>query len=217
MLPKKPAVESGSRELFSLSGDIRQRLALVLEPAALMVLVFILDSVTLQKLILPNFAIRPREAAGLLGVLTSPFVHADVGHLTANLYGWLGVGTALSSFGVQQFLWTTVEITIAGHLAVWALATDGLYVGASGVIFGYSGFLLAVVWWERPLNLRSVAACAFVAVTYGFALLPLQVAGVSWISHMCGFLAGIASAYNFTRAGGNSMTNPECNHGYSML
>ena len=67
-------------------------------------------------------------------------------------------------------------------------------IGASGIVFGYAGFLIA-----RGFFTRSFAALAIgvvVAVLFGVSLASDLVpqAGVSWQDHLFGALGGILAA-----------------------
>jgi membrane associated rhomboid family serine protease len=86
-------------------------------------------------------------------------------------------------------------VTLLGGLGVWLFAGRfSNHLGASGLIFGYLGFILARGYFERSWPWM-LAACA-ILIGYGgllWGVLPLQ-AGVSWQSHLFGLLAGIAAA-----------------------
>jgi membrane associated rhomboid family serine protease len=67
-------------------------------------------------------------------------------------------------------------------------------VGASGLIFGYFGFLIARSWYERSVS--SILIAVITIVLYGgilWGLLPTQT-GVSWEVHLFGLLGGILAA-----------------------
>ena len=68
------------------------------------------------------------------------------------------------------------------------------HIGASGLIFGYLGFLLARGFFEKSVPwvlLALTVLCVYGGVLLG--MVPFQ-AGVSWQGHLFGFLAGVASA-----------------------
>ena len=69
-----------------------------------------------------------------------------------------------------------------------------VHIGASSVIFGYLGFLLARGFFER--SWIAILLSLAVAFVYGGALwgvLPGQ-AGVSWQGHLFGFIGGVLAA-----------------------
>lgn len=156
-------------------------------------LVEILD--LLPFLQLDRFGILPRSASGLRGIILAPFLHGGFGHLMLNSLPFIVLGGTVLLSGVRVFWCVTVFVTLAGGLGVWLFAGENSnHIGASGLIFGYLGFLLARGVFER--SLQSMLIAGVILVGYGgllFGVLPLQ-AGVSWQGHLFGFFAGVAAA-----------------------
>ncbi|NES94982.1 MAG: rhomboid family intramembrane serine protease, partial [Desertifilum sp. SIO1I2] len=80
-------------------------------------------------------------------------------------------------------------------LGVWLFGSPGFHIGASGVIFGYLGFLLLRGYFERSF------VTIFLSVVVGFfygsllwGVLP-TVPGISWEGHLFGFIGGGVAAY----------------------
>ncbi|MFT5430557.1 MAG: membrane associated rhomboid family serine protease, partial [Myxococcota bacterium] len=143
--------------------------------------------------------IVPRSVSGLTGILFAPWLHGDFAHLTANTVPFAVLGLLIMLRGPKVFLGVSVFITIVGGGAVWLIARSANHIGASGVVFGYLGFLVAVGIVERRLT--SILASALVGFAYGgliWGVLPNQ-PGVSWESHLFGALAGVAAARVFAR------------------
>jgi membrane associated rhomboid family serine protease len=85
-------------------------------------------------------------------------------------------------------------IIIVGGLGVWLIGRPAYHVGASGLVFGYFGFLVARGWYEK--SIPSVIISIFVIIFYGsmiWGVFPV-VPYISWESHLFGFLAGILAA-----------------------
>lgn len=141
-----------------------------------------------------QFGILPRHLIGLRGIIFAPLLHGSLGHLIANTVPFLVLGALVLAHGRDQFLKVTVFVALAGGGLLWVVGRPSIHVGASGLIFGYFGFLLAAAWFER--HLLPVVLALAAAVLYGgvlFGLLPLT-PGVSWEGHACGFAAGIIAA-----------------------
>jgi membrane associated rhomboid family serine protease len=139
--------------------------------------------------------IRPREVASLVNIFTCPFVHDDFVHLIANtipfvIYAWI-----IMIRSSKQFLQVSLIVTIVSGLGIWLCGTkDIVHFGASGVIFGYLGFLLLHGYFERRWD--SVLLSIVVAVFFGGALwglLPTR-PETSWSGHVFGFLGGVLAA-----------------------
>jgi membrane associated rhomboid family serine protease len=149
----------------------------------------------LPVLDLTRFGIRPRSIPGLLGIVFAPFLHGGFAHLAANSVPFLVLGGIVLLGGRKVFWSVTVFVILLGGLGVWAVAPGySIHIGASGLIFGYLGFLLARGFVERSWTWIAVA---FVILAgYGsllWGVLPHQ-PGVSWQSHLFGFLSGIGAA-----------------------
>lgn len=145
---------------------------------------------------LDGLGIRPRTEGGLLGILLSPFLHVGFGHLLSNSPPFLLLGGLVMTGGRRRFLLLSLWVTIIGGGGVWLLGGGGtVHLGASLLIFGYLGFLLSRGIVERRAG--GVLLSAGLLAGYGgmlYGLLPGQ-PGISWLGHLCGFLAGIAGAW----------------------
>ena len=142
-----------------------------------------------------QYGIRPRTVAGLTGILLAPFIHGGFPHLMANTVPFVLLGGLVLLGGARLFRAVTAFVVLAGGLGVWLIGWRGsVHIGASGLIFGYLGFLMTRGFLERSLPWMLLAVVLIVA--YGGLLagvLPFQ-PGISWQSHLCGFLAGIGAA-----------------------
>lgn len=145
---------------------------------------------------LNRLGILPRTLEGLRGILFAPLLHGTWNHLIANtlplvILGWL---TLLS--GLPEFAIATTVIWLVSGAGVWLLApSNTLHLGASGLIFGYFGFLLSRSYFDQ--NLASAAVAVVVALLYGpliWGILPSRRRGISWQGHLFGFIGGILAA-----------------------
>lgn len=141
------------------------------------------------------FGIYPRHPIGLIGIIFSPFLHANFTHLLFNSIPLFFLSIFMMTFSVPVFYEATVIITLLSGFAVWCVGRKGIHIGASGVISGYFAFLLGMAY-----QVPSVATffCAGLAVYYfGGILLSLfpGEAKMSWEGHLTGFLSGIAALF----------------------
>jgi len=145
---------------------------------------------------LDQYGIRPRTERGLWGILASPFLHGGFDHLIGNSVPFLILGWLTMFRERWHFALVTVMAMLLGGLGVWTFgATGSVHIGASGVIFGYLGFLLLSGFFERRFG--AILVSLGVGVAYGglvWGVLPSQ-PGISWEGHLFGFLAGILAAY----------------------
>jgi len=141
-----------------------------------------------------GYGIRPRTRNGLLGILFCPFLHGGFHHLILKTLPLLVLGLLVALRGIGSFMGASLLIIVLGGAGVWIFGQPANHIGASGLIFGYFGFLLARGWIVRDLG--SILIAVFVLLAYGgmiWGILPLR-AHVSWESHLFGLLAGIVAA-----------------------
>jgi membrane associated rhomboid family serine protease len=149
---------------------------------------------------LNSFGIRPHSLIGLRGIFFAPFLHGNFAHLIANTIPFLVLGWFVMLQETSDFFLVSAIAMLVGGLGTWLFGSaNSVHIGASGVIFGYLGFLLARGYYER--NIPSIFLAIIVGVFYGGAIwgvLPTQ-AGISWEGHLFGFIGGILAARLFAK------------------
>lgn len=142
-----------------------------------------------------RLAIVPRTVAGLPGVATAPFLHANVAHLAANLPPFVVLGALVLRRGERAFVETGVIVTLGSGVLVWLLGRRGAHQGASGVVFGFLGYLIALGWFLRTTS--DLAIAGLVLVAYGGLLAGLKPARTraSWEGHLFGFVVGLLKVW----------------------
>ena len=151
---------------------------------------------------LSNFGIYPLSLEGLPGILFSPFIHANFGHLFNNSLPLFFLGTALfyfySEIAVKVSLWTYF---LTGSL-VWLAGRNAWHIGASGLIYGFASFLFFSGIIRKYFRL--VALSLLIVFLYGsmvWGIFPNIYREVSWESHMLGFISGIVLAVWYRKEG----------------
>jgi Uncharacterized membrane protein (homolog of Drosophila rhomboid) len=137
----------------------------------------------------------PRTTIGLRGILFAPFLHASLNHIVANSIPFLALGWMVMLRDERHFIPVTVAGMIGSGLTAWLLGAPGsVHIGASGVIFGYLGFLMLTGWYTRSFG--SILLSVVVTVLWGGLVLGMVpgAPGISWQAHVGGFLGGIFAA-----------------------
>jgi len=140
---------------------------------------------------LSSWGIYPRSVDGLAGILVWPYLHASASHLMTNTIPVAVLSWFVLLRGFKEFVFVTLGISIIAGVAIWVFARPAIHVGASGLIFGYFGFLVAIGWYES--SLKSFLFAIVTIFLYGgivWGILP-QSSHVSWEAHLFGLLAGI--------------------------
>jgi membrane associated rhomboid family serine protease len=143
--------------------------------------------------------IRPRQAAGLAGIVFAPLVHASFAHLVANSPPLLVLGTAMLFLYPMSALRALPAVYLGTGIVVWLLGRDSVHFGASGLVYGFVSFVFVAGLLRR--DRRAIAASLVVCFMYGslaWGVLPTRI-GVSWETHLAAALIGVALAIALRR------------------
>ena len=144
---------------------------------------------------LNRFGILPRTTIGLLGIMFSPLLHANLQHLLANALPLLVLLTLLWSNREYHPGRTLALIWVASGLGTWLIGRgQAIHLGASSLVFGLVAFLILAGF--RAKSWSSVLVAILVIALYGgvfYGVLP-QAGPSSWEGHLCGALAGVWAA-----------------------
>ena len=144
---------------------------------------------------LDHFGIIPRQTIGLFGIFLAPFLHGGAAHLIANTVPILVLGMLVILSNGHRFVLVTVMIILISGLGTWLIGpANSVHIGASGLIFGYVGFLITTAYYER--SAASIILAILVVALYGgiiWGVLP-QGNAVSWQGHLFGLIGGMLAA-----------------------
>lgn len=146
-----------------------------------------------------DFGVRPRQLAGLPGILFAPLVHGGFAHLFANTLPLLVSGTAMLYLYPRSSLRVLPAIYLGPGIAVWLFGRASSHVGASGLVYGLVSYILVAGVIRR--DRRAIAASLLVCFLYGalvWGVLPLE-PGVSWETHLAAAAIGVALALALRR------------------
>jgi membrane associated rhomboid family serine protease len=145
-----------------------------------------------------DYGVVPRNLGRLPEIFTAPFLHFNWDHIEGNSGPLFVFGLLAAYRGVVRFLGVTLLVAITSGLGVWLFQNGAsVTVGASGLIFGYFGYVLARGLIDR--NLIDALAAVVMALSYAYILtvaIP-GTPGVSWIGHLGGLVGGIAAGWIF--------------------
>lgn len=153
------------------------------------------------RLDLHEWGVFPRTLDGIIGILTSPFIHSDLNHIASNTVPLLVVGTGLFYF-YKAIAWRVfIMIYLLTGFWVWLAARPNFHIGASGLIYGLVCFMFfsGLLGKDR----RLLAISLLVTFLYGsmvWGILPVD-QSVSWESHLFGSAAGIFAAVYYRKEG----------------
>ena len=140
---------------------------------------------------LVSWGILPRSFSGLIGIPLAPMLHTGIWHAVSNTVPLFILGALTLAGGKRRFWETTVNVVLLSGVLVWIFAREAYHVGASGLVFGYFGVIMARAYIER--GIITIAIAIVTVMAYGglmWGVLPLR-SYVSFESHLFGLIAGI--------------------------
>jgi membrane associated rhomboid family serine protease len=178
--------------------SLRQLRDAVVVMAAFLALIWVLqvvnwaDSYRLDT----EFGILPEHVSRLGDIFTAPFLHFSWQHIEGNSVPLFVLGVLAAYRSISRFLLVTLIVAITSGLAVWFFqASNELTVGASGIIFGYFGYVLVRGFFDR--NFLDIGLGLVAGVMY-WTILQVAIPGtpgVSWIDHIGGLVGGVLAAW----------------------
>lgn len=132
----------------------------------------------------------PRTLEGLRGVIFSPFVHSDIGHLFHNTVPLFVLSLSLFYF-YRNLSWRILSygLLLTGILT-WLIGRPAFHIGASGIIYMLASFLFFKGIFSKYYRL--VALSLIVVFLYGGLLwyvAPID-PKISWEGHLSGLVTG---------------------------
>jgi membrane associated rhomboid family serine protease len=144
-----------------------------------------------------EYGIRPHDIASIPDVLSAPFLHFSWAHIEGNSGPLFIFGFLAAYRGVTKFLGVTAIVILTSGLAAWLFESPGsVGAGASGVVFGYFGYIMVRGFFDRHLIDMLIGAVMALCFAYQFTVLLPQ-AGIGWQAHIGGLAGGVASGWIF--------------------
>lgn len=149
-----------------------------------------------------EFGILPEHTGSLPDIFTAPFLHFSWQHIEGNSVPLFVLGVLAAYRSLVRFLFASLIIAVTSGMAVWLFQSGNeLTVGASGLIFGYFGYVLVRGFFDR--NLLDIGVGLVAGALY-WTILAVAIPGtpgVSWIGHAGGLVGGVLAAWLLRTAG----------------
>jgi len=148
---------------------------------------------------LSRLGLLPRNLLGLLGIFTSPLIHADFSHLISNTIPLIVLGYIIFYFYPKVSYMLFIFIYFFTGLLVWIFARQVFHIGASGIVYGFVSFLFFSGIFRKDNT--SIALALVITFLYGglvWGMIPGW-KGISWESHLFGAITGLTAAYLFRK------------------
>jgi membrane associated rhomboid family serine protease len=175
--------------------------------------VAIVDFVIFPGVLGTLFSLKPRRLTSIPNILLRPFLHSNWAHLLSNSTGFLIFGGMIVLRDAADLAIVSLTTVFISGAMLWLVGKPSNYRGASSMIFGYVGFLLALIYLYRDPLATIFFAVILLSFFFGhiwvvptftgenkwsfgqslWGILP-QAPGIAWEGHLFGFLAGIWTA-----------------------
>jgi membrane associated rhomboid family serine protease len=145
-----------------------------------------------------DFGIRARHLASLPEIFSAPFLHFSWTHIEGNSGPLFIFGFLAAYRGVRRFFGVTALVIIGSGLGAWVTAgANTVGAGASGVVFGYFGYIIVRGLFDRrPIDIV-IGLVMALCFAYQFSLLIPAGEGIGWQAHLFGFIAGVLGGWFF--------------------
>ncbi|MDG1121261.1 MAG: rhomboid family intramembrane serine protease [Glaciecola sp.] len=144
---------------------------------------------------LNQFSIVPRDITSLPYIITAPWLHISIAHFGSNFVTLVILSFLLLEFGLKRYVLVSLLLIVSTGVFVWTFGRTGHHLGASGIVYGYFGYLVLAGWLSKRIWLALISVG--VVFFYGgliWGVLPTQ-PYISWESHLFGFVSGLFFAY----------------------
>lgn len=141
--------------------------------------------------------IIPRDPVGIIGIFTSPLIHANPYHLFSNGISILILGSIMYAFYPKSAPNVMILSYFIPNVIIWLIGRPAPHVGASGLVYGIAFFLFLIGFLRKDFT--STIVSLVVIFFYGsifFGIIPTNNI-VSWEGHLGGALTGISCAILF--------------------
>ena len=138
--------------------------------------------------------VYPRKLSGLIGIITSPLIHANFSHLISNSIPLLVLMIFLFYAYTNSSFKVFFSVYFLSNVLVWVFAREAYHIGASGIVYGLVTFLFFVGVFRR--DTKSIGLSLLVIFMYGglvWGILPTDPA-ISFEAHLSGAVVGLVAA-----------------------
>jgi membrane associated rhomboid family serine protease len=194
--PRHRAWALGGSDAESVLAEARKALFVMVAFLAILWIVQVANALDHYQLT-NDYGIRPRDLSSLPDILAAPFLHVSWTHIESNSGPLFIFGFLAAYRGVVRFLGLTAMVIIVSGLAAWFFGDPKtIGVGASGVVFGYLGYILVRGFFDRHGIDILIGAVMALCFAYQFTVL-LPHAGIGWQAHIGGLVAGVVGGWLF--------------------
>ena len=189
-----------------MNDERRKILQSLIYPAILVLLMWLVKIIEITFTVnLVQYGLIPLNTTGLLGIITSPFLHEGFSHLFGNSVPFLVLGGLLFYFYPELAWRVLLLIYLITGMWVWVFARGtGVHIGASGIVNGLAAFLFLSGILRRETKLMAITLLTtflYGGIIWGIFPQFFPEKNISWESHLMGLMAGAILAIYYKKTG----------------
>ena len=189
-----------------MNDERRKILQSLIYPAILVLIMWLVKIIEITFTVnLMQYGLIPLKTMGLLGIITSPFLHEGFSHLFGNSVPFLVLGGLLFYFYPELAWRVLLLIYLITGIWVWVFARGtGIHIGASGIVNGLAAFLFLSGILRRETKLMAITLLTtflYGGIIWGIFPQFFPQKNISWESHLMGLMAGAMLAIYYKKTG----------------
>jgi membrane associated rhomboid family serine protease len=148
-----------------------------------------------------HLGVYPHHLKGLPGILFSPFIHDDFGHLISNSVPVFILSAMLIYFYRRISYRIFIQMYLLAGICVWIAGRESWHIGASGVVYALAAFHFVSGIIRNDVRLLTLSVV--VVFLYGgliWGMLPIR-PEISWEGHLWGAVSGVVFAFYYRKYG----------------
>src|SRR4029079_6512053 len=111
-----------------MSNVTRRNITFILVLIGSILAVFLLEIVAPEEVL--SHGLVPRTQRGMIGIVTMPFLHANLAHLLGILVSLVVLLAFMLIFHSKQLIFDVILIVLVGGLLLWISGRPAVHVGA---------------------------------------------------------------------------------------
>lgn len=152
-----------------------------------------------------RFGVQPLTVEGLKGILFSPLIHGNIGHLISNSVPLFLLTSALFYY-YRSHAWQIFILSwLVSGLWLWLFARGSSYhIGASGVVYALTSYhLVSGIIRKEPRLIAFTLLVTFLYGSFVWGIFPdfALKERISWESHLMGLILGVVLAWAYKDVG----------------
>lgn len=148
-----------------------------------------------------HYGIYPRDIGSWPGLIMMPLIHGDFAHLAANTVSFFVLATGVFYFYRDVASKILLISWISTGVLTWIIGRESYHIGASGLVYAFSGFLFLSGVLRNHIRLMAISL--LVVFLYGsmiWGIFPIE-PGISWEGHLSGLVTGFVLAWFYRKQG----------------